>query len=244
MAEDNVEAPPVANQDPYRIADVIVGESWLLNSQEIYEEAEWPDADQAEQIVAKAKSVEARNRARQYLAMNGAATWVRIERAMADASASEDEHPAGSIVAAMTASELTIRYLLLRPLLAGLLFNTRLAMRLVREGYERRTDRDRKLLPDVARVWGIDLEAVRLSNGQLLWSSLLSLVEVRNHWVHRAEPVLGEQAVGAFECAEALIASVVRPLAGRLTLDWPPTGWSHKGRTYDPAEAPYDYMGS
>jgi hypothetical protein len=51
-------------------------------------------------------------------------------------------------------------------------------MKLVRAGYSRRTDLDRLLLPDVCRAWGIDLEGKLLPNGEPLWSSLESLVEV------------------------------------------------------------------
>ena len=163
---------------------------------------------------------------------------------MADASGSRDTYPAASIVAAVTACELIIRFLLLRPLIAGYVFNTKLAMRLVREGYSARTDLDRRLLPDACRAWGLDLDALTLPNGQSLWDSLRLLIEVRNKYVHRAEPVLAEQAEGALDCAEGLIDQMVRPLANRLDLEWPPTSWAHKGRTHDPTEASFDYMGS
>ena len=229
--------------DPYRIADVFVPWNWDEDLNR-YDDTEWPGSDDSARIVAKGKSNEARNRVRQYLAMNGAAVWTRVERALADAEATRDLYPASSIVAAITATELAIRFLLLRPLIAGLVFNTKLAMRLVREGYTARTERDRRLLPDACRAWGLDLEGLTLPNGEALWDALRLLTEVRNNYVHRAEPVLPEQAAGALDCAEGLIDQAVRPLASRLALDWPPAGWTHKGRTYDPVEASFDYMGS
>jgi hypothetical protein len=176
--------------------------------------------------------------------MNGAAVWTRVERSLADAQASSEPYPAGSIVAAVTGAELIIRFLLLRPLIAGLVFNTKLAMRLVREGYSAQMERDRRLLPDACRAWGLDLDGLKLPNGQPLWETLRALIEVRNKNVHRAEPVLREQAVGAIDCAEGLIDQLVRPLSTRLELEWPPAGWTHKGRTYDPVDASFDYMGS
>jgi hypothetical protein len=232
-------------EDPYRIADVAIPWTW---DDDLYgdgiNDSEWPDPEDTARIIAKGKSDEARNRVRQYLAMNGAAVWARVERSLADAHASSDTYPAGSIVAAVTGAELVTRFLLLRPLVAGLVFNTKLAMRLVREGYSAQTERDRRLLPDACRAWGLDVGALTLLNGQPLWDSLRALIEVRNKNVHRAEPVLPEQAAGAIDCAEGLIDQLVRPLCTRLELEWPPTGWTHKGRTYDPVDASFDYMGS
>jgi hypothetical protein len=176
--------------------------------------------------------------------MNGAAVWVRVERSLADATQHHDTHPAASIVAAVTAAELIIRYMLLRPMIAGLVFNTKLAMRLVREGSSVQTARDRSLLPDVCRAWDVELDDLLLPNGQPLWDSLKSLIEVRNRYVHRAEQVGPERARGAIDCAGGLLDQVVEPLAGRLGLEWPPTGLTHKGRTHDPVEASFDYMGS
>ena len=234
-------------EDPYRIADVFVPWDW---EEERYgyglgeDETEWPDRDEPARILAIAKSREARNRVRRYLAMNGAAVWARVERSLAEAHGSRDAYPAGSIVAAVTAAELVIRFLLLRPLVAGLVFNTKLAMTLVREGQSPRTERDRRLLPVACRAWQLDLEALTLPNGQLLWESLRSVIEVRNKHVHRAEPVLREQAAGAIDCAQGLIDQAVRPLSTRFGLEWPPGGWNHGGRTHDPVEASFDYMGS
>lgn len=48
-----------------------------------------------------------------------------------------------------------------------------------------------------------------LPNGEHLWGSLRLLIRVRNRYVHRAEPVLAEQAAGAFDCAHGLIAQMV-----------------------------------
>lgn len=225
-------------RDPYRIADV--SPAWFEWSEYYaFEDMdEWPD----ERIIAKSKAAEARNRARQYLAMNGAAVWTRVERAI-EAADQQAKFPAGSMVASVTACELTIRFLLLRPMIAALVFNTRLSMRLVRER-TMQPERDRRLLPHVASAWGLDLGDLMLPNGQPLWDTFQLLIEVRNNYVHRADPVVAEQAVGALDCASGLVNQMVRPFAERVGLTWPPSEWTHKGRTHDPVEASFDYMGS
>lgn len=231
-------------RDPYRIADVFppIAIDDGLDDWQI--EQEWLDDEIDQDQIARVKSVEARNRVRRYLAFNGAAVWGRVDRSLAAADRDRTMHPAASIVAATTAAELTIRFLLLRPLIAGFVFHTKLAMRLVREGYTGRTDLDRRLLPDVCRAWGFDIEARQLPNGQPLWASIGSLTEVRNRYVHRADPVAAEQAAGAVDCATSLIDNIVKPMAAQLNLGWPPTDWSHNGRTHDPVDATIDFMGS
>lgn len=235
---------PIRDWDPYRIADVeLFARSWqdeaAFSSEE---ETEWPSMD--DRVVALGKRAEATNRARQYLAMNGAAVWQRVDRSRSEASQLREASLGASLVASVTAGELVIRFLLLRPMVAGLLFNTKLAMRLVREGATTRTERDRVFLPDACRAWGIALDAYSLPNEQPLWETFKAVVEVRNRYVHRADPVVPEQASGAMDCVDALVEGIVRPFSNRVGLAWPPATWTHRGRTHDPVEANFDYMGS
>jgi hypothetical protein len=90
----------------------------------------------------------------------------------------------------------------------------------------------------------VDLEGLKLPNDEPLWSTLLELTEVRNRHVHRADPVVPEQATGALDCFDALLTQLVKPLSQRASLTWPPETWTHNGRTHDPVEAAFDYMGS
>lgn len=230
--------------DPYRIADVYI--PWLDALEEVMFDAEpeWLDRGEPDQLVARGMSNEARRRVGRYLSMNGAAVWARIERAKDDADRSHEANPGAGIVSAVTASELTVRFMILRPLIAGLVFNTRFAMILVRHGQTGRTDLDRALLPHVCAAWDIDLKSLSLENDEPLWETFLRVVEVRNHYVHRADPVSPEHTMGALACSNALIDQVLVPLTGLVGLPWPPTGWTHNGRTHDPVDSPYDYMGS
>jgi hypothetical protein len=127
---------------------------------------------------------------------------------------------------------------------ASLVFNTKLAMKLIREGHRTPTNRDRQVLPDVCRAWGFDLERLTLPNGVELWDALETLIGARNSYVHRAEPVRPEHAVGALACVDGLIELAVAPLARQAGLDWPPSEWTHNGRTHDPIQSTYEYMGS
>jgi len=230
--------------DPYMIRDVfppMLSDDWQDYSEL---EEEWLTGNLEDRRAACSKTREARNRVRQYLSMNGAKTWARVDRALSTAIEDRESHPAATIVSAVTAAELTIRFLLLRPLIAGFVFHTKLAKRLVREGYTRRTELDRRLLPEVCGAWGIDLDGKRLPNGEPLWNTLESLIVVRNLYVHRAEPVAPEQAHGALDCATGLVEQIFKPLVEQVELPRPPVGWADRGPTHDPAEASIDYMGS
>lgn len=238
-----------AGSDPYELSGVWPVYHPLYESDELYGEGydtpEWDVIDDPAHVVASGIRSEARKRIGRYLAMNGAAVWKRVERSLADAESLRDGHPPSSIVSSITAAELLIRYLLLRPLIAGLVFETRLAMRLIRDPFRRGQHAlDRAILPVACAAWEIDLNSINLPNGEPLWSTYESLVEVRNRYVHRADPVTQAQAQGGIDCAKGLLTSVLMPTVERLRLPWPPDTWNVRGRTHDPVEASYDYMGS
>jgi hypothetical protein len=231
-------------RDPYRLQDVAL--RWSTDDSYL----EWLDADEWGvdesdwDRLTKGMATQARNRLRRYLAMNGSAVWKRVDAAIKDARATVDQHPGGSLVASVTAAELIVRYLLFRPMYASLVFNTKLAMKLVREGPRSPARADRKLLPDVCRVWGFELESAVLPNGTHLWDTLETLVELRHLYVHRAEPVKREHAQGGMDCVDGLLTQVVKPLVSQVGLTWPPIEWTHNGRTHDPIDSTYEYMGS
>jgi hypothetical protein len=234
------------SDDPYDLASVWPSLSPLYESDELYDwydSEEWSDPQFGAMVVTKGIRSEAQKRIRRYLAYNGASVWERMERAMDAAGQVQAAHPPSSIVSSITACELLIRYLLLRPLIAGVVFQTKLAMRLIRDPFLR-TRLDRELLPHACAAWGITLDDVELPNGEPLWQTLQSLIVVRNKYVHESEPVSAAQAQGAIDCTDGLVLQVLRPLAEHANLEWPPTNWSVRGKTHDPVAAKYDYMGS
>jgi hypothetical protein len=212
-----------AAADPYELAEVFPPWQPLYESDELSEDPDWsPEwsglADQAE-LVAKGVRSEARRRFRRYLAMNGAAVWDRVERSQVNASELRDAHAPSSLVSSMTAAELLIRYLLLRPMIVGLVFETKLAMRLIRDPFRRQTDMDRLLLPVACRAWDLDLNELQLPNGESLWLTLELLVTVRNRYVHRAEDVTAAQAQGAIDCSHGSVSGFRgHPQAGAITV--------------------------
>ncbi len=226
MADTN-KPPGERWSDPYELAGVWPAYAPLYESEELYDaydRVEWGDVDDAAGLVAGGIRAEARKRIRRYLAMNGASVWDRVERSLATAEVLQSSYPGSSIVSSSTAAELLIRYLLLRPLIAGLVFDTRLAMRLIRDPFRRGQQAlDRVMLPAACAAWNIDLESIDLPNGEPLWSTYESLVEVRNRYVHRADPVSQAQAVGGIDCTKGLLTTVLIPTAARLRLPWPPS---------------------
>ena len=232
-------------RDPYDIAGVWPSVSLLYESDEYvlgFDSEEWDGIDR--DVRQAGIRAEARKRAHRYLAMNGASVWARVDRSLLTSEPFVESEPASSLVSSVTATELVIRYLLLRPLIAGLVFDTKFAMRLIRDPFGNQHALDRKLLPAACRAWGIDLESAELPNGQPLWHTHEQLVVVRNHYVHRADKVTVAQAQGGYDCAMGLIENLVQPLVSGVGLAWPPTEWSVNGRTHDPVEENYDYMGS
>ena len=183
-------------------------------------------------------------RAARYLSINGTAVWTRVEASLSNAEALHPQHPAPSIVTCGTGTELLVRYLLLRPLLAGLVFHDALAMRLIHDPFKNQQRLDRELLPIACKAWQIDLDNMVLPSGVYIWETLLELVRVRNWSVHRARAVTEAQALGAIHCTRGLVDQLFIPLTERLRLQWPPDGWNWRGQTRDPVESDFEYMGS
>lgn len=179
------------------------------------------------QVVEKGIRDQVDGRAREYLSANGDAVWERVERALEDGRTLLAAHPGASLVSTMTAAELTVRFLLLRPMLAGLVIEPRLAEHLASEATRGLTGRDREILPSVCQAWEIELGEVRVGETRRLWPTLGTLWEVRHSFVHKAQPVTPEDARLAIDCASALLTQVLEPLAARLGLAWPKGPFLH-----------------
>lgn len=121
----------------------------------------------------------------------------------------------------MTAAELTVRYMLLRPMLAGLVIDPAIADRLAAEATQGIGDRDRKLLPHFCRAWDIDLVGARVGGDRELWPTLGTLWQIRHDAVHRGEVVTTAQAKLALACAAAVTTELLGPLVAQLGVKWP-----------------------
>ena len=99
--------------------------------------------------------------AAKYLQTYGDAVQERIDRSLAQARRHlGDGVHESAIVRSFTGIELTVGYLLFRPLLLGVFLSEELAARLVRELFEGSSQRERVLLPTVLAHWEVDLDSI------------------------------------------------------------------------------------
>jgi hypothetical protein len=129
-------------------------------------------------------------------------------------------------------------------LIAGLVFNSALASRLIDNPFRRRQYLDRDLLPIACQAWEIDLAAVETPDGLHAWPTLLGAWKIRDDFVHKGDQVDISHAQAALNCSQALMNDLVMPLARRLGLLWPKGAWSLDGRTRDPIQAEREVWGS
>lgn len=95
-----------------------------------------------------------RDLARYHLATVGDAIEARVKRCLAEALRLHDQGFYGSsVVASATAIELTIRFLLLRPLVSGAFLSDEWESIIAERIGEGRTEEDRRLLPRVLLQW-------------------------------------------------------------------------------------------
>lgn len=177
------------------------------------------------EVIDKGIREQAERRARLYLSENGDAVWARVERGLADAAGLLPAHPGASLVLCMSAAELTVRFLLLRPLLAGLIFDDVLAERLSAEASTGPAGRDRQTLPHVCRAWEIEISGLAVSGAGELWPTYGRLWAARDNFVHRGSAVSAGDASVAIACARTLIDKVLVPVARRLAMRWPDGAW-------------------
>lgn len=164
-----------------------------------------------------------------YLAENGDAIEKRVRDCMVEASQLLDAGFAGAALARTTAAtELTIKFFLVRPLLQGAFLSDDWAQVISRRVLKRRTGEDRELLPAILRNWQIDITNLKLPDGSQVWETITAKVwPLRNEYVHKGASCGADDAKVAIECQEALLRDIVNPLANRLGFTREKTGkWS------------------
>jgi hypothetical protein len=173
------------------------------------------------------------------LGTTGDAIEARVRQCLKDA---EELRHAGfngpALVVAVTAIELIIRFLLIRPLVAGAFLSVEWESILAERIGEGFTARDRELLSVVLKQWGLEIGEVKLPNGLPLWQSLVSrrtgVMAKRNRLVHEAVQVDESDVETALECANAMLTEVVSRIAKKFGFTLEKTGtWSHIRREYE-----------
>ncbi len=164
-----------------------------------------------------------------YLGRYGDAISERIIKCRADASALyESSFYSASLLLSVTGIELTIKYLLVLPLIQGALLPNPIAEVVgTKIGFGRSAD-DRKILPALLQPFEIDLEKAVLPSGKRLWNTIQKdVLEARNRSIHLGEDCPKETAAMAMDCLHALEEQIVFKLADKLGFSLLRTGcWS------------------
>jgi hypothetical protein len=137
-------------------------------------------------------------------------------------------HLGSSLTVSMTALEVMIHYFCIKPLVQGAFLSDLWADTLARWIVKNRPSEQRALLVGILKVWGIDLQAIRLANGESLWGTVHSrMLPKRNEFVHDGAELSREDVALAMDCVEAFYKEIVGQLAKKLGFTLEKTGkWS------------------
>jgi hypothetical protein len=210
----------------------------------------WDDLGYYEEEAAQAAFIEdalnniSQDGIRNYLGTYADAVDARIEECMKQARMLlTGGFFQSAIVSAVTGIELTIRFLLLRPLMQAAFLSEEWANLLTQRVASGRTANDREILPQILHFHNINLNNLKLPNGKALWSTITGdIYPKRDRIVHRAEPVSEDDALLAINCADQLRNEVVLPFATKLGFSLSTTGcWQHTktknmGAHYNPRD--------
>lgn len=162
---------------------------------------------------------------RGYLGVYGDAVEERIHSSLIQAEQLKGSGWCDSAVTmAVTAIELTIRFLLVRPLIQAAFLSEDWADLLTQRIASGRTIDDRKLLPEILRFHDLDIKQITLDDGRELWQAILDIYKVRDKVVHAGEPSTIAHAEIAIACATKLREAVVVPIAEKLGFSLEKTG--------------------
>lgn len=164
-----------------------------------------------------------------YLGCNGDAIGARVQDCVRQARELKDAgYFQSSQVLAVTAIELIVRFLLIRPLLQGAFLSDEWAYFVTQRIASGRSSEDRKLLPKILDVHAINIRTVRLPSGRALWETIVNeAYPKRNRVIHAAESATAEEAQTAIDCAAQIYSEVVLPIAKKLGFTLETTGcWS------------------
>jgi hypothetical protein len=170
---------------------------------------------------------------RGYLGPYGDAIDARVDDSITQAGKLKDaKFYQSSVVMAVTAIELIVRFLLLRPLVQAAFLSDEWAYLLTQRIASGRTAEDRKLLPQILEFQGVEINKLRLKNGKELWDTITTEVyRKRDRIIHAADPASEPDAQLAMACAIQLHNDVVLPIAKKLGFTLEETGCWHEIRT-------------
>jgi len=194
-----------------------------------YEEEYWEEIGRQEEIAAAIKNL-SEEPIREFLGTYGDAIDARLDDTLAIARyASQGGFPRYAVVGAVTAIELIMRYMLVRPLLQGAFLSDSWAKILAKHITQRRTAQERDLLPSVLGMYDIKIDDLKLSDGSALWKTFVTkIVPKRNAIMHDGDNATPDEAKLALECANTLRKDVVAQIAKKMDFDLANNGAWHK----------------
>lgn len=191
--------------------------------QDALEDAHW---DETYEEGLKGQSEEA---VRYHLGTVGDAIEARVRRCLADAKRLRElKFYGAALVCAVSASELIIRFLLVRPLVSGAFLSEEWESILTERIGSGNTVEDRRILPSVLSCWGIELDLVQLPDGKKLWPALVEarsgVMAERNRVVHQGALADETSVRRAIDCAETMITALVHRIAEKFGFTLAHTG--------------------
>jgi len=190
---------------------------------ELEREAEFSQKEYEADLIREALRSISKDAAKAYLCKYGDAVDTRIIARLGEAKQLlQPNHPGPALALAVTPLEITIRFLLLQPLVQGAFLSDRWAAILAARVATGRTAEDREMLPSILREWGVDLMKIKTASGLQVWPFIVGqLWALRNRFVHRADTVPTDIASQAIASAETFRTEVVGAVAKKLgfTLD-------------------------
>jgi hypothetical protein len=188
---------------------------------------QWGDAlgDMVDQSIREIRD----DRIQSYLGTYGDAVQKRIDRCLTEGQRLlTSDFPSQALISSVTATELILRYFILKPILEGAFMSDEWSRILSQRILTHRAARDREILPLALQVWEIDLGSVLLPTGERLWDKFISeVVPLRNNIVHKAASATEEQGQEALACPAILLERVISPLSDRFGFSWSKTRCWH-----------------
>jgi hypothetical protein len=194
-----------------------------------YEEEYFEEIGRQELIAQTLKDISEEG-IRKYLGTYGDAVESRINDVFWQATyASQQGYPRFAVVGAVTAIELIVRYMLVRPLLQGAFLSDNWAQLLTQRITAGKTVQERDILPSMLEVYDIKLKDIELSDGSKLWKTITEkIIRKRNSIVHDGESAMPAEGKIALECVKMLREQIVLPIADIMGFTLEATGCWHK----------------
>lgn len=139
-----------------------------------------------------------------------------------------------ALISAIAALEITIKFLILRPILLGGLVDNQFVEILTKRITRASSGEDRKILEKALNIWGLKIDVIKLSNGKGLLDALKEFFDKRHNIVHKGDKVTDNDARIAIELYEKIKHEIVFPIAAKLKIRIKETGEWNKV---------YDYKG-